>query len=439
MSENAPLPLVTTSEASSCGPVQQAEQARGAPRLRCANRSQLLLRPVDLDATLPADHQARTIWRMVEEFDLSQFLAPVEAREGEPGRDATDPRILVALWVYATTQAVGSARELSRLCESHDAYRWICGGVSVNHHLLSDFRVGHGKALDELQTQLLAVMMKQGLVTLDRMAQDGMRVRASAGASSFRREPRLKDLLAKAREQVEHVKKLADDPTVPAREAAAQQRAAREREARIQKAIEELPAARAAKKADEKDEARVSTTDPEARVMKMGDGGFRPAFNFQFSTTTKEKVIVGVGVTSVGSDKSELTPMLEQIEGRTGQRPKEYLVDNGFVNLGAIEAAEKTGTRVYAPPSWNKKGEPPSYEPKPDDSPEVAAWRARMGTKEAKDLYTKERGATAELVNADLRENRGMKLRVRGLQKVLIIGLWHALAYNLMKWSSLTS
>lgn len=376
---------------------------------------------------------------MVEQFDLSKFLEPVEAREGEPGRDATDPRILVALWIYATAKAVGSARELARLCALHDAYRWICGGVSVNYHLLSDFRVGHGPALEELATQVLGVMMKQGLVTLDRMAQDGVRVRASAGAASFRREPRLKDFLAEARAQVEHVKKLADDPTVTAREAAARRRAAREREERIQKAIEELPAARAAKKRDEQNQARVSTTDPEARVMKMGDGGFRPAFNFQFATTTKEKVIVGVGVTQVGSDKSELRPMLKQIEERTGRRPSEFLVDSGFVNLDAIEEAEKKGTTVYAPPAARKKGEEPSYEPKPDDSPEVAAWRIRMGTQEAKDLYTKQRGATAELVNADLKENRGMKLRVRGLQKVLIIGLWHALAYNLMRWTSLTT
>ncbi len=439
MSENSSLPLLPMVEAPSPSPAQKPVQAKGAPRLRCANRSQLLLRPVDLDATLPADHQARIIWRMVEQFDLSQFLEPVEAREGEPGRDATDPRILVALWLYATTQAVGSARELARLCELHDAYRWICGGVSVNYHLLSDFRVGHGEALDELVTQVLAVMMKQGLVTLDRMAQDGTRVRASAGAASFRREPRLKDFLAEAREQVEHAKKVVDDPTVTAREAAARQRAAREREERIQKAIDELPAARAAKKADQQDEARVSTTDPEARVMKMGDGGFRPAFNFQFSTTTKEKVIVGVGVTQVGSDKSELTPMLKQVEERTGRRPSEYLMDSGFVNLEAIEEAEKKGTTVYAPPAAKKKGEEPSYEPKPDDSPEVAAWRTRMGTREAKDLYTKQRGATAELVNADLKENRGLKLRVRGLQKVLIIGLWHVLAYNLMRWTSLTT
>jgi transposase len=410
-----------------------------AVRLRRANRSQLELRAVDLDASLPPEHDARTIWRFVEQFDLSRFLATIEAREGVPGRNATDPRILVALWLYATTKAVGSARELERLCESHDAYRWICGGVSVNHHLLSDFRVGHEKALDELLKQMLAVMMKQGLVTVERVAQDGTRVRASAGAASFRRQPRLEEFLSKAKEQVEHARKLRDDPTATQRQVAAQERAAREREERIQKALREMPAAQEPKAKGKKDRARVSTTDPEARVMKMGDGGFRPAFNLQFAATTKEKVIVGVGVTNVGSDRSQLAPMLEQVEERTGQRPSEYLTDSGFVNREAIEQAEKKGTKVYAPPAAGKKGVEPSYEPKPDDSPELAAWRQRMGTPEAKQLYTKERGATSELVNADLKEHRGLRLRVRGLHKVLSVALWFALAYNLMRWTSLTS
>lgn len=418
---------------------QPLPEVKTEPRLLRPTRGQCELRPVDLEGLLPADHRARVVWEFVEGLDLGPLYAAIKAVEGHAGRPAIDPAILMALWLYATVEAVGSARAIARLCEEHDAYRWMCGGVSLNHHLLSDFRVHHGAALDELQTQVLAVMMQQGLVTLTRLAQDGTRVRASAGAASFRREPRLRDCLAAAQEQVEHVKHLSDDPTVPARETAARQRAAREREERITKALAEMPAARAAKKNDENDEARVSTTDPEARVMKMGDGGFRPAFNMQCATTTEEAVIVGVGVTNVGSDKSQMTPMLEQIEARTGRRPREYLVDSGSVNLAAIAEAEKHGTTVYAPPAAKKKGDEPSYEPKPDDAPEVAAWRQRMGTKEAKDLYTKARGATAELVNADLKEHRGLKLRVRGAKKVLTIALWHVLAYNLMRWASLTT
>lgn len=438
MNTNSCLPLFP-SEPPSSNPAQQAstEAPKSKPRLACANRAQLLLRSMDLDATIPPDDEARTIWRFVEQLDISRFLEPIEAREGEPGRPATDPKILLTLWLYAITQGIGSARELARLCESHDAYRWICGGVSVNHHSLSDFRVGHGAALDDLFTQVLAAMMGQGLVTVSRVAQDGTRVRASAGAASFRREPRLKEFLAAAKEQVEHVKSIAEDPSVTAREVAARQRAAREREERIKKALEEMPKVREAKQTEEKKrEARASTTDPEARVMKMGDGGFRPAYNMQFAATTEEKVIVGVGVTNVGNDKAEMSPMLDQIQRRTGMRPKEHLVDGGYVKLDAIEKAATSGTTVYMPEPL-KKGEIPTHAARPGDEPGVAAWRERMGTEEAKKIY-RERAATAELVNADLKEHRGLKLRVRGLTKILTIGVWMALTYNLLRWAALT-
>jgi transposase len=424
---------------SSASSAEGSSEPPSAARLRCANRKQLLLRPVDLDALISADHLARTIWRLVEGLDLSLFLERIQAREGEPGRDATDPKVLVTLWCYATTQGVGSARELARLCQAHDAYRWICGGVSLNYHTLSDFRVDHAEAVEQLVTEVIAVMIQKGLATVERTAQDGMRVRASAGAASFRREPSLKKCLEAACEQLEQAKKLAEDPALTAAQAAARERAAREREERIQKALEELPKVREAKKgAAAKEEARASTTDPEARVMKMGDGGFRPAYNVQLTTTTRGGVIVGVGVTNVGSDTGQMAPMLEQIAQCTGERPREHLVDGGFVNLDAIEQAAKAGTKVYAPPMSKKKGEPASYEPKPGDSPEVAEWRGRMSSAEAKEIY-KERAATAELANAGIRERQGIKLRVRGLKKVLTVVLWHALAYNLTRWIALAS
>jgi len=410
-----------------------------APRLVCANRAQLLLRPVDLDALIPDDHTARVMWRFVIGLDLSAFMVPILAREGEPGRPAIDPRILLSLWLYATSQGVGSAREVARLCQSHDAYRWICGGVSVNYHTLSDFRVGHQAAVDDLLTQVLAAMLSQGLVTLSRVAQDGTRVRASAGAASFRRGRRLKQLFRLAQEQVAHTRRLSDDPTVTQREASARERAAREREARIEKALAALPKARQSKKtAKEKRNARVSTTDPDSRVMKMGDGGFRPAYNVQLAATTQEKVIVGVSVTNSGSDANALEPMLEGIEGRLGARPPEYLVDGGYVNLSAIEAARAQGTTVYAPPKAEKRGEKPPTTAKPGDSPAVAEWRERMGTPEAKEVY-KERAATSELVNADLKTHRGLSFRVRGADKVLTVALLYAVTYNLLRWAALVT
>ncbi len=421
-----------------CGSSAPSEpEPAGAPRVLTADRKQLQWRTCDLESTLPAEHEARTIWSALEKLDLQRFYEPIAARGSEPGRPAIDPRILIALWLYATLQGEGSARAVARLCERHDAYRWICGGVSVNHHTLSDFRVGHLEALDDLMTQVIAVLMNEGLVQLQRTAQDGMRVRASAGAASFRREKSLEACLEAAREQVERAKQEADQPDVQrtAREWAAAERAAREREERVTRALAELPKVRASKETEkDKEQARVSTTDPEARVMKMGDGGFRPAYNVQLATDTASRVIVGVSVTNVGSDTSQMEPMLADVEERTGRKPEEHLVDGGYAKLEGIEKAGADGVTVYAPvPTPRKEGIDP-HQPKPGDSSAVAAWRQRMGTSEAKQVY-KQRAATAETVNADLRTWRGLdRFRVRGSGKVLSVILWSAITYNLMRW-----
>jgi transposase len=415
----------------------EATTRQDPPRVLTADRRQLQWRTCDLEATLPPDHAARAIWSALEQLDLSRFYEPIAARGSEPGRPAIDPRILIALWLYATSQGVGSAREIARRGETDDAYRWICGGVSVNHHTVSDFRVEHPEALDELMTQVLAVLTHAGLVELRRTAQDGMRVRASAGAASFRREKSLQACLEAAREQVEQAKREAEQPDTgrTARERAAAERAARERADRVARALAELPKVRAAKEtAPAKEQARVSTTDPEARVMKMGDGGFRPAYNVQLATDTESRVIVGVGVTNAGSDAGQMGPMLQDIEQRTGDQPDEHLVDGGFAKLDAIEQAGTAGVTVYAPvPTPRTAGTDP-HQPKPGDGAAVAAWRQRMGTDEAKAIY-KQRAATAETVNADLRTWRGLdRFRVRGSGKVRSVVLWSAITYNLMRW-----
>lgn len=413
-----------------------AEVTPGAPRLLEADRKQLRLGTIDLEASLAADHRARAMWDAVGQLDLSVYYAAIEARGSSPGRPAIDPKILLSLWLYATSEGVGSARQVARLCERDDAYRWICGGVSVNHHTLSDFRVARQEALDDLLTQVLAVMMRQGLVTLKRVAQDGMRVRASAGAASFRREGSLKDCLKQARAQVERTKAEMERPDVQrsAREQAAAERAVREREERVQRALAELPKAREAKDSEKaRENARVSTTDAEARVMKMADGGFRPGYNVQLATDTESRVIVGVTLTNVGSDGSQLEPMLADVERRTGRTPEQYLVDGGFTKLEAIENASERGVEVYAPPPTPRKEGVDPYKAKATDSAAVAQWRERMGTPEAKEIY-KHRASTAESVNADLRHWRRLdKLPVRGHRKVLALVLWAALAYNLAR------
>jgi len=329
---------------------------------------------------------------------------------------------------------VGSARELNRLCRQHVAYRWICGGVSMNYHTLSDFRTQHVELLDRLLTESAASLMAQGLVTLDRVAQDGMKVRASAGAASFRRQPTLEEALAEAEEQVARLREeLEADPAASkTRQQAARKRAAEERAARIRAALDQLPKIAESKKPKDREKARASTTDADARVMKMGDGGFRPAFNVQLATTTDSQIITGVEVTNSGGDQGQMSPMVQQHQQRYGQVPDEALVDGGFAKKEDIEKVEQGGTTVYAPVQKSKDPERDPHTPRDDDSPEVAGWRQRMATDEAKAIY-RQRAATAECVNA-LARNRGLqRFLVRGLQKVKAIALWYALVHNVMR------
>ena len=406
------------------------------PRVLRPNREQLQLRAVDLEGLLPADHRARVVWQFVMGVDLGPLYAQIRAIEGHSGRPAIDPAILMALWLYATLEGVGSARAIARLCEEHDAYRWICGGVGVNYHTLADFRVEPGDYLDGLLTSSVASLLAEGLVTLTRVAQDGVRVRASAGAASFRRRERLAQYLAEATEQVEALRaEVHDDPAATARrQEAARQRAATELRQRVEKALAQLPEVEAKKKAEEKDKARVSTTDPDARVMKMADGGFRPAFNAQLATATTAQIIVGVEVSNLGSDRGELLPMTTQVAARYGQAPTELLVDGGFVarEQFVTVAQPEFGCTVYAPVPAPKDRTRDRYQPCPDEPDVIGQWRQRMATAEAKTIY-KERAATSECVNA-LARNRGLQqFSVRGLRKVRAVLLWFALAHNLLR------
>lgn len=419
-----------------------ASASRWQARVNVAVRNQLEMMARDLDSLIPADHPVRAIWALVCRLDLSAFYAPIKAVLGSPGHPATDPRVLVALWLYACVEGIGSARELDRVCREHDAFRWLRGGVPLNYHLLADFRVQHGGALNDLMSQVLAAMMAEGLVTLKRVSQDGMRVRASAGASSFRREKKLQECLAIAEAQVQALAIEVTDTKAPVskRQVAAQERAAREREARVEKALKELPLVQAAKKGKPKaQEARVSTTDPEARVMKMPDGGFRPAYNLQLATDTASQVVVGVAVTNRGSDGHEAAPMLRQVQVRSGVTPEEYLVDGGFATVQTIEDLSAADVTVYAPTRLPRGNQRAQDEPRATDSLAVAEWRKRMGTEEAKKIY-RDRAAASECVNGCLRAHQGLQqFLVRGTIKVLCIGLWTALAHNLMRWITLTS
>ena len=396
-----------------------------------------------LDQLLPPDDEARTVWAYVEGLDLSLLLARIKAVEGNPGQSTIDPRILLSLWLLATLNGIGSAREVDRLTRKHIAYEWVCGEVSVNYHTLADFRSRNDKLLSQVLTESVATLMEQGLVDLEEVAQDGLRVRASAGAKSFRREKSLQECLDKAKQQVNALRAQLDedDGAVRRRQQAARERAARERQERIEEALrqrEQLAQrqeqVKKEKGAKRKKEPRASTTDPDARNMKMPDGGFRPGFNVKFGTDTKSGIIVGVDVTNVGSDSGQLLPMAEQIEERYEQSPERMLADGDFANLDDIEKLHtEHEIDVYAPiknaEKEKAKGNDP-FQAKPKDAPGVGAWRERMGTEEAKTTY-KRRAQTAEWANARVRNFGLRQFLVRGLEKVRAATLLYALAHNL--------
>jgi transposase len=412
----------------------------GRPRLREPERRQIELRPVDLDGVIGADHPARIIWAYVERLDLRTLEDRVMAREGAAGHPATSPRLMLALWLYATSQGVGSARALARLCESEDAYRWLCGGVSVNHHTLAEFRVGQGALLDALLVENVAALAAAGVVDLDLLAQDGVRVRAGAGASSFRRVPTLRKALKRAQRVVARLKReIDDDPDASNRRiAAARARAATDRLARVERALKEQAKLaeeerrrreRDKKKAAKRGQPRVSTTDPEARVMKMADGGFRPAYNVQIESDPKAQVVVALDAETSGSDRGLLRPMLERVRALYDRLPRRQLADAAFGKKEDIEWAADNGVLVHCPPLNNRHGTDP-FAPRPEDGPGVAAWRRRMRSPRGKAAY--KRRAPCECIHARFRNWNLRQFTVRGRAKVRVVALWFALANNVL-------
>ena len=440
-------------------PEQRAPQGPatgGRPRLRRPERGQVALQTLSLDQLVAAEHRVRQVWAFAERLDLAPLYAPIKAVEGHPGHPPADPRLLLGLWLFATVEGVGSARRLEQLCREHLAYRWLCGGVGVNHKTLSDFRVAHGAFLERLLVDGYAALLKTGVARLDRLAQDGVRVRAAAGAASFRRLSTLQQCRQAAAERLEGLRReLDDDPGAASRrQQAAQRRAAEDRARRVDDALaaaEELAAARQArakrdgtkrrtgKRGNDGDgaggggevkETLASTTDPEARVMKMADGGWRPAYNAQFVTDTHSGLIAAVAVDNVGSDMGKLADMSAQLHGHYGRRPREYLADGGFAKLDDVETLAGQGVAVYAPVPKPRDPARDRHAPLPDDKPGVAAWRQRMGHADTPAIY-RQRAASAEWTNAQAR-NRGLqRLPVRGLRKVKAVLLWFALAHNM--------
>jgi len=403
---------------------------RPPPRVRVREpfRAQAIIRFELPEDSLAPDHRARLLWRVVETLDLSGFTTGARAIEGRQGRAVLSTRMLLTLWLYAISQGIGSARAIARLVDSDDAFRWIVGDMSVGHTRLSEFRVLYRIALDKVFRDVLASLLHKGLLSLDRVAQDGTRVRASASAPSFRREASLLDCREQAALHVKAVFAEAFDPNVTPGEQRAREAAALDYQRRVEGA---LATVRELQAEGRKDDPRASTTDPDARVMKMPDGGYRPAYNVQLATAGSEmggpRTIVGVRVTNVGSDMGSITPMLVDIKARTAQLPAMLLADANHAKHACITLATRRGVEVLvAVPkreqSARTKGVPP----------EILAWRERMKSDEGKRAY-RSRAGLCELVNAHFKAHHGQaQVLVRGLEKVTCVALLGALANNLL-------
>ena len=416
------------------------ENGSRSARVNRPHRTQVEMQLFSLDQLLSADHRARQVWAFVQGLDLEPFYGDIQVTDQVAGRTAIAPEILVGLWLLATLDGIGSARELARRCETDIPYLWLLGTVSVNHHTLSDFRVQHGARLEQLLVNTVAALVEVGIVPLETIAQDGMRVRASAGKSSFRRRPTLEKLREAAQEHVARLRQEADSEpqAADARRQAAAERSARERLQRVEEALrqhEKLSQQREARKKGDGESTRVSTTDPDARKMKMAGGGYDPAFNVQFATDGDARVIVGVDVTNGGTDGGELPPMLDKVKQQYGQRPRQALVDSAYATKESVTAAESAGTKVVStiPRACEliAHGKDPHAKQR-GDTQEYASFRTRMAQPEYQRLYEL-RPSIAEFPNADCRNRNLKQFRVRGLVKVKAVALWHALAFNFLR------
>jgi len=318
----------------------------GNPRYEAINREQLCWRHVDVERLIEAEHPARAVWEFVGMLDLREYQEEARAVEGKAGRPGWDPRLLISLWVYAYSEGVGSARRIEELCEWEPAYQWLTGAQVINAHTLSDFRVKHDQALKGLFVQVLGLLTADGLITLERVMQDGTKIRAKAAGDSFRRKERVEQALEQAREQVEAVQGLSEEET-SRRIATARKRAARERGERLEAAVEEFN--QLAEEGKEKEKRRVSTSDPECRIMKQPDGGFAPSYNVQIDTDAKNCVVVAVGVVQAGNDFEQLEPGIHRVEHNQGKTPEEVVTDGGFVSRDTRVAMNKREIDYIAP------------------------------------------------------------------------------------------
>ena len=324
------------------------------PRLVSVDRRQMVMRAIEVERLIEEDHPARAIWELVGRLDLSEYYAEIGAVEGRAGRDHTDPQVLISLWLYAYSRGISSAREVARRCEYEPAFQWLCALEAISHRTLSGFRSGHQAGLNDLFVQVLGMLSAEGLITLERVTLDGTKIKANAGGNTFRRKEKLEAHLELAREQVRLMEEeAAAEEQRARRKVAARRRAARQRQSRLEAAVREVERLQREKK-EERDSfvPRASSTDPEAHVMRNGEGGTVPSYNVQLLTDTAHGLIVNVDATTEGIDHHQLAPALERCEQTLGRLPQQVVADGNYTNHASVEAAAKCGVDFYG--SWQE-------------------------------------------------------------------------------------
>jgi len=322
-------------------------------KIKDIDRKQLLLKTVDVEMLIPEDHEARAIWDFVGKLDLSAYIEEIKSKAGESGSPAINPMLLISLWIYSYSKGVSSAREISRLCEYDPAYQWLTGMSSINYHTISDFRVKHGDALTKLFSNVLGVLSSENLVTLERVMHDGTKIKAFSSNHTYKHKPTLEDHLRIAEKQVETLSQ-SDDDGVSERVKSARVRAANEKLETLNKAMDEYNKINSRRPESKKEKTRVSETDPEARIMKDGQGAYVSAYNVQLSTDEANKIIVGAGISQVSTDYKELIPSMDRIEFFLDKKPNEVVADGGYTSVENILEMHKKDISFIAPMSKGK-------------------------------------------------------------------------------------
>ncbi len=494
----AGLPDLTLDSQQADSQARAVDRETLKPRFEFINREQMVLRSINVEQLVDDDHSVRAIWEFVGLLDLSGFCGGIRVMEGERGRPTYNPRLMISLWIYANSTGVNSARQIARLCEYDPAYQWLSGMKVVNYHSLSDFRVDHGEALNKLFVQILAVLSSKGLISLERVMQDGTKIKARASSRSFKKKEQIEQHLEMAREHMKDLEAQTDEEMGKS-VVKARQRAARQKQQRLESALEEFKKL-GSRKTRKKKEYRVSEVEPEARNMKHADGGYAPSYNLQLSTDRWRGMIVGIGISQEATDYSELIPAVDRLKKKLGRLPEQMVTDGGYTTSNNIHQMKERGIDFIAPLTdqenqLKQKGIDPSFSreafaydeltnsyscpagktlsylgkeqrgslrfryrasaadcqacpfkqqccPKStrrsvmrlEYEQEVASHREKMQTDEAKQIY-KQRGQTAEFPNAWIKDKLGVRrFRLRGLTKVGLEAIWACATYNIQQW-----